>query len=308
MLTGKVVDQKMKIDLNDILDNIYGGVYYVDKNRKIKYWNKEAEEITGFTKDEVIGRHCHDNILQHVNCDGINLCQNGCPLHAAIKDGQKREADVYLHHKDGQRVPVTVRVLPLRGEEEEIVGAVELFFENKKVLSLAEKINELKRENYKDELTEINNRKYLEEVLEEILAQKDIRKNNIAFCFLDVDDFKYINDNYGHLMGDKILAMVAKTLKNNVRPADKAFRWGGDEFALILFDIEDQKLLYKLLIRLQLLVNDSFIEHQGKKLSITMSFGGTKIKNDDTLKSLTKRADHNMYESKKKGKDKITIS
>lgn len=298
----------MKVDLNDILDNIYGGVYYVDKNRKIKYWNKEAEEITGFKREEVIGRCCHDNILQHMNQKGVNLCQNGCPLHATIKDGQKREADVYLHHKDGERVPVTVRIVPLKNDEGEIVGAAELFFKNVKVLSLEEKINELKKENYKDELTEINNRKYLEEVLAEILAQKDIRKKDIAFCFLDVDDFKDINDQYGHLMGDKILSMVARTLKNNVRPADKAFRWGGDEFALILFDIEDQKLLYKLLNRLQILINDSFIEHQGEKLGITMSFGGTKIKDDDTLKSLTKRADHNMYESKKKGKDKITIS
>lgn len=61
----------MKIDLNDILDNIYGGVYYVDKNRKIKYWNKEAEKITGFSKEEVIGEYCYNNILQHVDAKGL---------------------------------------------------------------------------------------------------------------------------------------------------------------------------------------------------------------------------------------------
>ena len=107
----------MKIDLDYILDNIYGGVYYVDKNRKIKYWNKEAEEITGFSKEEVIEKHCYDNILKHIDDSGKNLCENGCPLHGAINDGKKREANVYLHHKEGQRVPVTIRIVPLKNEK-----------------------------------------------------------------------------------------------------------------------------------------------------------------------------------------------
>ena len=123
----------MKIDLNDILDNIYGGVYYVDQNRKIRYWNKEAEKITGFSKAEVIGKHCYDNILQHVDDQGTNLCHNGCPLHATMEDGKKREANVYLHHKDGQRIPVTIRTVPLKDEKNEIVGAVELFLKNIKM-------------------------------------------------------------------------------------------------------------------------------------------------------------------------------
>jgi PAS domain S-box-containing protein len=216
----------VEIELDDILDNIYGGVYYVDKNRKIKYWNKEAEKITGFSKKEVIGKHCYDNILQHMDDKGLKLCHNGCPLHATISDGAKREANVYLHHKEGQRVPVTIRTVPLENEKDEIIGAVELFFENTKIKSLEDKINELKKDNFRDELTEINNRKYLEEILAEIIAREDVNKDHIAFCFLDIDDFKHINDDYGHLVGDKILSMIAKTLKSNLRDADKAFRWG----------------------------------------------------------------------------------
>ena len=298
----------MELDLNDILDNIYGGVYYVDKDRKIKYWNKEAEKITGFSKEEVIGEYCYDNILQHVDDKGINLCHNGCPLHATINNGVKREANVYLHHKEGQRVPVTIRVVPLKNKKNEIIGAVELFFKNAKIQSLEEKINELKKDSFRDELTEINNRKYLEEILAEIIAREDINKDNIAFCFLDIDDFKHINDDYGHIVGDKILSMIAGTLKSNLRDADKAFRWGGDEFALILFDIENNKQLNKLLERLKLLVNESFINHNQEKLNVTMSFGATKLRENDTIESLTKRADNNMYESKKKGKNIITVT
>jgi diguanylate cyclase (GGDEF)-like protein/PAS domain S-box-containing protein len=297
----------MEVNVSNLLENLFGGVYYVDKNRKIKYWNKEAEKITGYSKDEVVGRHCYDNILQHINDKGDNLCHNGCPLHASINDGKKREAEVYLHHKKGYRIPVSIRTVPIKNKGNKIIGAVELFFENKRMESLEEKINELKNENFKDELTDINNRKYLEVILNKIISSEDIKKDNIAFCFLDIDDFKYINDNYGHLVGDEILTMIAQTLKNNIRPSDKAFRWGGDEFALILFDIENENNLRKLLERLKLLINDSFIDYEKEKLNVTMSFGAVKIRKDDTVKSLTKRADDNMYESKKRGKDVITI-
>ena len=298
----------MNIELGNILDNLFGGVYYVDKERKIKYWNQEAEEITGYTKDEVIGNYCYDNILQHVNEEGLNLCMNGCPLEKTINDGQKREAEVFLHHKDGHRVPVVIRAVPIRDNNDKIMGAVELFLENKKRKSLEEKLVKLRKENYQDELTNISNRKYLESILNEFLSNKNIKKQKIAFCFLDIDDFKYINDNYGHLIGDKVLKMTAKTLEKNIRPADKVFRWGGDEFALILFDIENNQQLSKILSRIRSLLNNSFINHNEETINITMSIGSTIIKADDNIESLTKRADRNMYESKKQGKDSITIS
>jgi len=298
----------LNIELGNILDNLFGGVYYVDKNRKIKYWNQEAKEITGYSKDDVIGHYCYDNILQHVNDEGINLCLNGCPLEKTINDGKKREAEVFLHHKDGHRVPVMVRAVPIRDNNDKIIGAVELFLENKKRKSLEEKLLKLRKENYQDELTNISNRKYLENILNEFLLNKNIDKQKIAFCFLDIDDFKYINDNYGHLIGDKVLKMTAKTLEKNIRPSDKVFRWGGDEFALILFDIENNQQLNKILSRIKSLLNNSFINYNDEKINITMSFGSTIIKVDDSIESLVKRADKNMYESKKKGKDSITIS
>lgn len=297
----------MEINLENILDNVFAGVYYVDNERKIKYWNKEAENITGYSSNEVVGNFCYNNILQHVNEEGINLCQNGCALHASLNDGKKRIAEVYLHHKDGHRVPVLSKVVPIRDENNEIIGAVELFLENRKRKSLEEKLIKMEKENYMDELTNISNRKYMENILEKLVSKENIENENIIFCFLDIDDFKYINDNYGHIIGDKILTMVANTLDDNIRPSDKVFRWGGDEFALILFDLNNKKELQILLTRLKLLINNSFIYFKEEKLSVTMSFGAVSIKDDDTIKSLIKRADENMYESKKKGKNRITI-
>ena len=110
----------------NIIDNLYDGVYFVDQDRVITYWNKGAERITGYQRDHVLGKSCSENILNHVTEDGLELCSGHCPLASCMDDGSIREADVYLHHADGHRVPVLVRAAPLREEYGRIFGAVEI--------------------------------------------------------------------------------------------------------------------------------------------------------------------------------------
>ena len=107
----------------DLIDNLYDGVYFVDRDRRITYWNKGAERITGFNAERMLGHFCHDNLLNHVTENGVQLCFNGCPLHATMADGRSRQAEIYLHHSDGQRIPVLVRTVPIRDENGEITGA-----------------------------------------------------------------------------------------------------------------------------------------------------------------------------------------
>jgi len=110
-----------------LLDSLYDGVYFVDQDRRITYWNHGAETLTGYTASDAVGRQCFDNFLEHVDEGGCALCVNDCPLAATIGDGQRREAEVYLRHKAGHRIPVSVRVAPLRDTEGLVVGAVEIF-------------------------------------------------------------------------------------------------------------------------------------------------------------------------------------
>ncbi len=109
-----------------VLDNLFDGVYFVDSERKITYWNKAAERITGFFEAEVVNLSCYDKILNHVDETGKQLCLNGCPLAEVLKDGNLREADVFLRHKAGHRVPVSIRITPIY-DGDRIVGAVEIF-------------------------------------------------------------------------------------------------------------------------------------------------------------------------------------
>ena len=79
----------------NILFNIKDGVYFVDEKRKIPYWNKGAETITGFSSNEIIGKYCFDRILINIDDANHNICEDGCPLAATIKDGQYKEANKY---------------------------------------------------------------------------------------------------------------------------------------------------------------------------------------------------------------------
>lgn len=109
-----------------LLDSLYDGVYFVDSERRITYWNQGAERLTGFTAKEAVGTHCHDNMLAHVDADGCRLCMDRCPLVTAMQEDRCHEASVYLRHKQGHRVPVSVRVVPIKDAHEQIIGAVEV--------------------------------------------------------------------------------------------------------------------------------------------------------------------------------------
>ncbi len=100
----------------EMLDNLSEGIYFVDANRRITYWNKAAETITGRTAAQVIGFKCADNILAHVDAKGTQLCAAGCPLASTMTDGVPRQVSAYMLHKKGYRVPVNIRVNPIRDE------------------------------------------------------------------------------------------------------------------------------------------------------------------------------------------------
>ena len=128
-----------------IVDNLHDGLYLVDRNRVITYWNKAAERISGFAAAEVIGKSCADNILSHVDGKGCALCTGVCPLAETMCDGRLRRADIYLHHKDGHRIPVAVRASPLTDEAGRVVGGIELFTDISHRAASELRIQELER-------------------------------------------------------------------------------------------------------------------------------------------------------------------
>jgi len=114
-------------ELLKILDSLYDGVYIVTPHRKILYWNKAAEEMTGFLKEEVLGKSCGDNILNHIDENGILLCRSNCPILKAIREDKNISAKVYPKSKSGKRFPVETHISPLYNEAGEVIAAIEVF-------------------------------------------------------------------------------------------------------------------------------------------------------------------------------------
>jgi PAS domain S-box-containing protein len=110
-----------------MLDSLYDGVYIVDPNRVILYWNKAAEELTGYSAAEVIGKSCREDILNHIDENGILLCRGACPILKAMHCRGKSSAKVYPKHKNGRRFPVETHVSTLIEDDGQVVGAVEVF-------------------------------------------------------------------------------------------------------------------------------------------------------------------------------------
>lgn len=292
----------------DLLTHMYEGVYVVDKNRKIIFWNSGSELITGYTSEEVVNKSCFNNILRHVTEDGTELCFGGCPLHDTLATGNVNEAAVFLHHKDGHRVPVTVRSIPLF-EGEDVVAAIEVFTDNTPTNRQTVMENrELREMLITDELTQIPNRRYLDFHLGNMKKEKDEFGLTFGILFFDIDYFKNINDTYGHNVGDEILKMVSKTLSSNLRNEDKIGRWGGEEFIAVL-KVTKELSLERIANKLRMLVSKSIYEtDDGTTITVNISIGGAIIKDDETIVQLIERADNNMYISKKTGRNKVTIS
>lgn len=110
-----------------LLNGLYDSVYIVSPDRHILFWNEAAEKLTGYTQDEVLGKCCGDNILNHIDENGLLLCRSACPLLKAMQTNSNVTAKVYPKNKEGRRFPVETHVSPLYDEEGKLLGAIEVF-------------------------------------------------------------------------------------------------------------------------------------------------------------------------------------
>ena len=289
-----------------VMDEVYDGVYIMDRDRKILFWNRAAERITGFAANEAIGIRCRDNLLIHVDANGTFLCSEDlCPAHQSMQDGREREAEVYLHHKSGHRLAITTRICPLRDKKGKIVGALEVFTDNRNIRELTERMEELEKLALLDQLTRIGNRRYGEIQLKHALNEMQRYGWPFAVFFLDIDKFKHVNDSYGHATGDIVLQMAARTLSSTLRSSDVVTRWGGEEFVVIVRNPKNR--LLQIGDRMRFLIARSGIQISTGMLTITVSIGATFAKSGDTPEELIFRSDQMMYQSKKIGGDVVTV-
>ena len=268
--------------------------------RDVIFWNKTSEDVYGYTEEEAIGKKLEDLIIPPELKDMvITATDNLLHYNSEIPSGELR-----LQRKDGSIVPVYSSHIKL-GETEE---SAEMFCIDID-LTDAKKANEaIKRLAYYDSLTSLPNRRLFLDRLDQEQKVSKRHATYSAILFLDLDNFKHLNDSLGHSVGDMFLIEVGRRMKALLREEDTVARLGGDEFVILLQELDSEKdtavkqtqdIAEKVI---QALVNP--VNIQQHKHIITTSIGITLFSgNSETADTLLKQADTAMYRAKEAGRN-----
>lgn len=273
-----------------ILESLPAAVYLVDRDRRILLWNSGAEKLTGYLRQEVVGRLCWDDFLMHCDENQACLCGTACPLQQTIHDGKLREADLFLRHKEGHRVPVRVSAVPFRDEHGSILGAVECF-EKRQMLPAADPIlHEMSLHATADVLTGLPDRRASQDRLKTYLEEYASSAVPFAVLTIAIDALDKVRHVDGRNAVNKVLYATARTIESTLGPNDMIGRWSEERFLGVLAGCT-APALDRATKTMKRLVTLEGIPWWGERLRITLSIGGAIVHAGDTWETLVARAE-----------------
>lgn len=282
-------------ELLDSLPNI--AIQGYDRNRNVIYWNQSSELLYGYSTEEALNKKIEQLIIpEKMRPELIESIEQWYENGVEIPS-----SEIILNNKDGKEVPVYSSHVMLKQTE----GDSEIFFID---IDLTEQKNTHKKleqlANF-DQLTQLPNRGLFLEKFEQSLSEAKRFNKIVAVIFMDLDNFKYINDTFGHEIGDVLLIQVARRLTHGLREYDLISRFGGDEFVIALPYLESEQLIAPLVEKLKAEFNEPF-ELSGQSSYITCSMGVSIYpESGDNASALLKYADLAMYKAKEKGRNQF---
>ncbi|HEX2939377.1 MAG TPA: GGDEF domain-containing protein [Ruminiclostridium sp.] len=305
------------------LNSIDIGIIIIDSNQSIKFWNKYMERISQIHQKDAVGK-----LLPDV-CNTFKKKRYQDILESVLVYNQSRfcssklhKAFVYPYTGENSDIRQNMKIEPTHIEDKvyALIQINDITLEVNNEYKMTSLINELKKGYLEvkeseeinrqlasmDPLTKIANRHAITQYLSS-LFQNDSKLNGKALIFLDLDGFKFVNDTYGHLMGDNLLVQVSQILKNKVRREDFVARLGGDEFLILLNDVGSVEALKVVGSKLVSEIAKPIVI-DGTELHVTVSIGialyNDKIK---SANNFIKSADDAMYLAKRGGKNQYVI-
>lgn len=280
------------------LESIGDGVLSTDTTCNITYLNAEAERMTGWSRHEARGRPIAD-VFRLIEGETRQPARNPVEMVIAQRKSLALHANSVLVRRDGYESPIEDSVAPIFDRNGDVTGAVVTFHDVSEVKAMAHKMEHLAQHDY---LTGLPNRLLFNDRLSQAVVYAKRHNTHIAVLFLDLDNFKHINDSLGHAVGDKLLESVASRLVAQVRQSDTVSRLGGDEFVVLV--LEDTLAGHSTITAEKILHSLAAPHHLGgHELHITTSIGISLFPADgDNSEDLLKNADTAMYHAKKKGK------
>ena len=290
------INSQMKKYIKIVDENVLTSSTDLDGN--ITYASEAFCEISGYTKDELIGQN--HRIIRHSDMKESTYKE----LWETITSGKTWKGEIKNKKKNGDYYWVKASISPVFDNKGEIISytAVREDITDKKII---EEIS------ITDGLTNIYNRRYFDEIFPKIINEAKRKNELIAFLFMDIDHFKQYNDNYGHQKGDEVLINFAACLKQSLhRSSDYTFRLGGEEFAVV-YQMETKEKAVEFANNLRKNIENLKIEHKYSSVSsyITASMGLIcKNANEIVIDEIYKQADDLLYQAKRSGRNQVKVN
>ncbi|MBI4621303.1 MAG: diguanylate cyclase [Desulfobacterales bacterium] len=303
-----VVEKELaRIELNQIFNTSSDGMWIVDNQFNVIKINHVLSQLLGKNTSDAVGHKCYDLF-------GGSLCRrrDECPMQLILKGKKEVEYDIERNSGNATNFFILTATL-FRDLDGEIIGLIEGFkdiTERKKIEEELQKANhKLQRLTVIDGLTQIANRRRFDEYLQEEWFRMAREKKPLSLIMCDIDCFKLYNDNYGHLLGDDCLRSVSRVINDcSKRPGDLAARFGGEEFAVILPDTDNEGAVH-VAEDIRVKVQELMIVHAFSPVHryVTLSLGVSSVVPEDISnpQTLVERADIALYEAKRAGRNRV---
>ena len=286
-----------------------------DKNFITSYVNPFYKQVHNITLEEAVGKHIKDIIGEEGFNDNLAHYNKTLEGHIVEYHGSFNKLDGSIHHYKATYAPIYNgdEVVGITGVVLDITSEIEVEYKNKELERVNAEIekarSDLTRLAAQDPLTSLYNRRYFTEISESLfrLAQRD--KLPIAIVLMDVDDFKMINDTYGHKVGDNVLLSLADTLTREVRKSDVVCRFGGEEFIILLPEthLGGAELVAE---NLRSAIAATSVEvNKAVRIQFTVSIGvaSNEMSDEHHLEHIIGRADRALYAAKARGKNQVIL-
>jgi diguanylate cyclase (GGDEF)-like protein/PAS domain S-box-containing protein len=291
-----------------ILTSTAEGILGLDLDGRHTFVNPAALTMLQYNKEELLGLNGHD-IWYHERRNEEDCHKEACPICATYTHGKAtRTSSEVFWRKDGTNFPVEYLSTPMY-DDGKVVGAVVTFIDitERKLADtlLYESERKYRELSITDDLTKLFNVRHFYDQVNLEIVRVNRYKQTLSIMMADIDDFKIFNDKYGHQDGNEVLARFGQLVKKCLRETDTSYRYGGEEFVVILpITAREKAVIVAEKIRTEF-KRQLFFTSTRELVNVTLSIGVTEYEPLETTEAFIQRADKLMYQAKKSGKDRV---
>lgn len=301
----KLLEKQLNLSMKRfeaVVESAYDGIITIDEQHDVRLINEAAIQIFGYSREEVIGQPL-TQLLPHKYRSGHPGYVNGFKKSQIASRPMQTRAAVRGLRKDGSEFPIEVTISKIH-----VAGNVEMTALVRDVSEKNRLMEELLIASRRDHLTKLFNRRHVSELINNEIMRLARFKHGFALLMIDIDNFKNINDSFGHECGDIALFNFSKLLLENVRATDIASRWGGEEF-LILLPETDLASGYHVAEKIRLAAEASSFEYGSQVIKHTVSIGVQYLNKENEkqkLDSMINTVDQCLYSAKAAGRNCVS--